>query len=173
MPAISPISEDAVIFFSVKLSLISFLKQSAMHRKKPDVDVINDVLLMAIEAYPGNEFLKGLHSQYHDRGGLSRKQLQGLHLKAVKAGTIPAGKLATIEAEILKKPVRFKSERPAAKPLYTKDLHHDRLIREILEKYPEHKKVLFLQTKFENNQPLTPWEVTELERFHKILLKPT
>jgi hypothetical protein len=142
-----------------------------MHRKKPDVDVINDVLLMAIDAYPGNEFLTSLHRQYQDLGGLSRKQLQGLHQKAMKAGNIPAAKLATIEAEILKKPIRFRSELPAAKPLYNKNETVGRMISGVLDKFPEHKKVLFLKLKYDNNEILTPMEITELERFHRVLLK--
>ena len=52
-----------------------------MQRKKPDVDVVNDVLLKAIAAYPENAFVKSLHYQYHERGGLSKKQLEGLFQK--------------------------------------------------------------------------------------------
>jgi hypothetical protein len=39
-------------------------------------------------------------------------------------------------------------------------------------KYPEHKKVLFLKLKYDNNELLQPGEITELERFHKIASKP-
>jgi hypothetical protein len=139
-----------------------------MQRKKSDVDVINDVLVLTMAAYPDSEFVRSLHKQYHDRGGLSKKQLEGLYQKALKAKTVPPGKLATIEAEILKKPTRFKSALPEPTPLYTKDARIGQLITETLEKYPEHKKVLFLKLKYENNELLQPGEITELERFHKI-----
>jgi hypothetical protein len=91
----------------------------------------------------------------------------------LKANNVPPGKLATIEAEILKKPTRFKSALPEPKPLYTKDVRIGQLISEILEKYPEHKKVLFLKLKYDNNELLQPGEITELERFHKIARKAT
>lgn len=144
-----------------------------MHRKKADVDVINDVLVLTMEAYPDSEFVRSLHNQYHNRGGLSKKQLEGLYQKALKAKNVPPGKLATIEAEILKKPTRFKSALPEPKPLYTKDVRIGQLISEILERYPEHKKVLFLKLKYDNNELLQPGEITELERFHKIARKAT
>ena len=142
-----------------------------MQRKKTDVDVINDVLLLTMAAYPDSVFVKSLHQQYHNRGGLSKKQLEGLYQKALKANNVPAGKLATIEAEILKKPTRFKSDLPESRPLYKKDERIGLLIKETLEKYPEHKKVLFLKLKYENNELLQPGEITELERFHKIAKK--
>jgi hypothetical protein len=148
-------------------------KNVVMQRKKADVDVINDVLALTMEAYPDSEFVRSLHNQYHNRGGLSKKQLEGLYQKALKANNVPPGKLATIEAEILKKPTRFKSELPEPKPLYTKDIRIGQLISEILEKYPEHKKVLFLKLKYDNNELLQPGEITELERFHKIARKAT
>ena len=43
-----------------------------IQRKKPDVDIINDDLVAAMEAYPKSDFVKSLHQQYHERGGLSR-----------------------------------------------------------------------------------------------------
>jgi hypothetical protein len=148
------------------------LQTVIMQRKKSDVDVINDVLVLTMAAYPESEFVRSLHRQYHNWGGLSKKQLEGLYQKALKAGNVPQGKLATVEAEILKKPTRFKSSLPEPAPLYKKDSRIGKLISEILEKYPEHKKVLFLRLKYDNNELLSPAEVTELERFHKILRKP-
>jgi hypothetical protein len=83
--------------------------------------------------------------------------------------TIPAGKLATLEAMILKRPNRFKSTLPENTPLYTKDTRIGQLITTILEKYPQHKRVLFFKAKYDNNELLSSAEITELERFHKLL----
>ena len=43
------------------------------------------------------------------------------------------------------------------------------IITSILEKYPQHKAVLFLQVKYENNETLTTTEIADLERFYKFL----
>jgi hypothetical protein len=142
-----------------------------IQRKKPDVDIINDVLLAAIEAYPDSAFVKSLHQQYHERGGLSKKQLQGLFYKAEKIAGLPVNKLATLEAEILKKPTRYKSSLPANTPLYTKDVEAGKLIEDILAKYPQHKRVLFFKTKYDNNETLSAPEMTELKKFYSVLMK--
>ncbi len=140
-----------------------------MHRKKPDVDVIKDLLELTLVAYPASTFLKSLAFQYEERGGLSKKQLEGLYKKAEKVETIPPNKLATLEAVLLKRPTRYKSAKPENTPLYTKDTRTGELIAGILEKYPQHKRVLFFKTKYDNNELLSPAEITELERFHKLL----
>lgn len=140
-----------------------------MDRKKPDVDVISDVLKMALAAYPDSTFIQSLSFQYIERGGLSKKQLEGLYKKAVSVKSIPAAKLSTIEAIILKKPTRYKSPLPVPKPLYEKDTKPEVLINAILEKFPQHKRVLFLKTKYDNNEILSSIEVAELEKFYKLL----
>ena len=140
-----------------------------MQRKRPDVDVINDILEAALEAYPASGFIQSLLYQYQERGGLSKKQLEGLYQKAAKVKTIPANKLATLEAEILKRPTRYKSSLPPPSPLYTKDQNAGEQIAEILAKYPQHKRVLFLKLKYDNNEPLSPAETAELKRFHTLL----
>ena len=141
-----------------------------MYRKKPDVDIINDILQAALLAYPHSSFIQSLSFQYQERGGLSKKQLEGLYKKAAKIGTIPPNWLATLEAEILKRPTRYKSTPPTPKPLYTKDETIGRMVSSILEKYPQHKRVLFFKSKYDNNEPLSPTELAELEKFYKILL---
>lgn len=141
-----------------------------IQKKKPGVDVILDVLKEANEAYPDSEFIKSLLFQYQERGGLSKKQLEGLHSKASKVGSIPEAKLATLRAIILKKHAKHRSELPAPTPLYTKDESVGKMINDILEKYPQHKRVLFYKTKFDNNETLQATEKTELERFKKLLL---
>ncbi len=144
-----------------------------MNRKKPGVDVIDDVLKEALEAYPSSVFLNSLYNQYQERGSLSKKQLEGLYGKASKIATVSTAKLATLEAEILKRPNRYKSPLPPNTPLYQTDTASGKLIGEILEKYPQHKRVLYFKNRCDNNEILTPADKAELEKFYKLLLKKT
>ncbi len=134
-----------------------------------DVDVIRDILEQTEIAFPASSFVKSIHQQYLNRGGLSKKQLEGLYQMAQKVNTIPVGKLSTLEAIILKKPTRYKSEKPAPAPLYKKDDELGQKMEAILEKYPQHKRVLFLKVKYENNEVFSSTELAELERFYKLL----
>ena len=141
-----------------------------MYRKKLEVDIILEVLNTAMIAYPSSTFIKSLLFQYQERGGLSKKQLEGLHGKASKIKDIPQNWLATLEAEILKRPTRFKSTAPPPKPLYEKDEKTGNMIDAILKKYPQHKRILFFQSRYQNNESLSASELAELEKFHKLLL---
>ena len=141
-----------------------------MQRKKPDVDIISDLLKETLTARPDSTFVQSLLYQYQERGGLSKKQLQGLYSKASKIKTISPHKLATLEAVILKMPTKFKSSLPPATPLYNKNTDTEKLITGILEKYPQHKRVLFLKTKYDNNEVLSSSELAELQRFYKVLI---
>jgi DNA repair protein RadC len=140
-----------------------------MQRLKPDVDIVLDILKAVAEAQPLSSFAQSILHQYQERGGLSKKQLEGLYNKASKVKTILPGKLATLEAIILKKPNRYKSALPAAEPLYKKDEAAGQLIESILAKYPQHKRVLFLKSKHENNEVLTAADLAELQKFGKLL----
>ena len=142
-----------------------------MYRKKPDVDIINDILQAALAAYPASTFIQSLSHQYMERGGLSKKQLEGLLKKVKRLDTIPASKIATLEAEILKRPTRYKSSLPPATPLYSKDEHTGTMISEILAKYPQHKRVLFFKMKYDNNEVLSASEIAELKKFHSLAKK--
>ena len=133
------------------------------------LDVTKDILELTEAAFPESTFVKSLHQQYLNRGGLSKKQLEGLYQIAQKVNTIPVGKLSTLEAIILKKPNRYKSEKPAATPLYKKDEELGKKIDAILEKYPQHKRVLFLKAKYENNEIFSSTEIADLEKFYKLL----
>lgn len=133
------------------------------------LDVTRDILELTEAAFPESVFVKSLHQQYLNRGGLSKKQLEGLYQMAQKVNTIPAGKLSTLEAIILKKPTRYKSEKPEPTSLYKKDESLEGKIAAVLEKYPQHKRVLFLKTKYDNNEVLTSAEITEIEKFFKML----
>jgi hypothetical protein len=150
-----------------------FLLHSMINRLfiMADVDVVSDIIKKTMEAHPASNFVQSLAHQYLVRGWLSKKQLEGLYNKAQRVASIPAGKLATLEAQILKMPTRYKSSKPEAVPLYVKDERVAGLLNSILAKYPQHKRVLFLETKFNTNQSLSAIEITELEKFGKLLLK--
>ncbi len=137
-------------------------------KKKTGVDVLND-LMVEILLQRDSEFVKSLLKQYHERGGLSKKQMQGLYNKAQKINNLPTSWLATLEAEILKKPTRYKSALPENKPLFVKDEKTGGMIGVILSKYPQHKRVLFFKSKYDNNETLTTAEIAELEKFMKAL----
>ena len=140
-----------------------------MHRIRPDVDIIKDLLEAVLLAQPHSVFTQSLLKQYQERGGLSKKQLEGLYNKASKMNSIPPNKLATLEAIIMKRPNRYKSSLPATTPLYAKDESAGQLIDSILKKYPQHKRVLFFKAKYDNNEPLSSSEMTELQKFVKML----
>jgi hypothetical protein len=141
-----------------------------MENKKQGIDIINEVLEACILAYPVSSFIISLYKQYISRGWLTKKQLQGLHGKAQKIKDLPPGKLAALEAIINKMPTRYKTEAPTeAKPIYQKDESTGKLIQAILEKYPQHKRALFLQSKYQNNEPLTSSEINDLKNFSKLL----
>jgi hypothetical protein len=140
-----------------------------MDKKKPSVDIINEVLEECILAYPISSFVISIYQQYIKRGSLSKKQLQGLYGKAQKIEGLSAGKLATLEAVINKMATRYKSEAPPVKPLYQKEESAGQLIEAILARYPQHKRVLFLKSKYENNEVLSSTEIADLKRFGQLL----
>lgn len=144
---------------------------SFLYSMKQRIDVIEKVLNACYQHNPDALFIMSLMHQYEERGSLSRKQLQGLLLKAQKVKDMPPNWLATLEATILKMPVR---EKAAASQTATKPATPSKeaaLIEQILAKYPQHKAILHLQQKLQQQQSLTPPEQTELERFARLLLK--
>jgi hypothetical protein len=140
-----------------------------MQPQKDRLDMVNEVLEQCILAYPLSSFIISLYKQYQQRGSLSKKQLQGLYGKASKIESLPPGKLAAIEAIIKRMPTRNKSELPETKPLFEKEESTGRLILEILDKYPNHKRVLFLKAKYDNHEIFSPADLTDLKRFHALL----
>ncbi len=140
-----------------------------MDFKKQRIDIVNEVLEDCIKAYPVSSFVISLYKQYQQRGSLSKKQLQGLYSKASKIEDISVGKLGTLEAIIKRMPTRFKSELPPAKPMFEKDKDAGILIEEILSKYPHHKRVLFIKSRYDNNEKLTAIELAELKRFRQMI----
>jgi hypothetical protein len=141
-----------------------------MYQKKPGIDIIGKILDACYGHNPDALFVMSLMHQYEERGSLSKKQLEGLLSKAQKVKEIPPNWLGTLEAIILKMPTRYKSENPVvAAPVYEKDAEADKLIKSILAKYPQHKRVLFLQLKYNNREPISSDEINELKRFYKAL----
>lgn len=139
------------------------------NNKKKEIDIVNDILEECIIAYPVSSFVISLYKQYRQRGSLSKKQLEGLHSKASKIENIQTGKLATLEAIIKKMPTRSKSELPENKPMLEKDETMGKIITTILTKYPQHKRVLFLKSKYDNNDLLSATDTDELKKFEKLL----
>jgi hypothetical protein len=139
--------------------------------RKPEIDSINVLLEECIMAFPVSSFVISLYKQYQQRGSLSKKQLQGLYDKASGIKDLAPGKLAAVEAIIKRMPTRFKSAIPENKPLYEKDEATGDMIRFILSKNPTHKRALFLQSKFNNNEPFTPAELNELKKFVQVFSK--
>jgi hypothetical protein len=140
-----------------------------MKSSKPKIDIVNDLLEDCILAFPVSSFIISLYKQYQQRGSLSKKQLQGLHSKASKIENVNESKLGTLEAIIKRMPTRYKSELPPPAPLFEKDTTARILIEEILAKYPQHKRVLFLQSKYENNEKLSATEISELKKFRQLI----
>jgi hypothetical protein len=142
-----------------------------MRRIKPEVDIVLDILQAVAQANPENIFTQSILQQYQERGGLSKKQLQGLYGKAQKVEGIPVNKLATLEAIILRKHEKTKSDLPVATPLYTKNKELGAMIDEILVKYPLHKRVLFIKSKYDNNEVLTSTDISDLKTFVKLVTR--
>jgi hypothetical protein len=141
-----------------------------MYKKKPGIDIIAKVLDAVYEHNTDALFTMSLMHQYEERGSLSKKQLEGLYQKAQRVTGLAPNLLGTLEAIILKMPTRHKSTVEVITPTYSKDPLIGKQIAEILEKYPLHKRVVFLRAKYDNNELLSGDELTEIRKFHKILL---
>jgi hypothetical protein len=142
-----------------------------MIKRKPGIDIIDKILDTCYKHNPDALFIMSLMHQYEERGSLSKKQMEGLYLKAEKVPDLPPSWLATLEAMILKRPSRDKTPPVPLKPMYVPDEQSEIYIAGILEKYPEHKRVLFLQSKINNKEFMSQDEKKELEKFHRLLIK--
>lgn len=140
-----------------------------MPQNKPKLDIINMLLEDCIIAFPVSSFVISIYQQYQRRGWLGKKQLQGLYDKASKISGVPPGRLAALESIIKKMPTRERSELPENKPMIVKNEEAGKLIDDILAKYPQHKRVLFLKVKYDNNETLTTADVSELKKFKRLL----
>jgi hypothetical protein len=146
-----------------------------MLSKNKKIDVIEKLLALCYEHNKDALFIMSLMHQYEERGSLSKKQLQGLLLKAQKIKEIPAHQIAAVEAIVLKMPTRDKTPvqktTPANSEAETQIAAALAQTEQILAVYPFHKQVLLLRSKLMSHQSLTPQEQADLNKFVKILLK--
>ncbi|MGN6299416.1 MAG: hypothetical protein ACTHM7_21665 [Ginsengibacter sp.] len=140
-----------------------------MQNNKSKLDIINMLLEDCIIAFPVSSFVISIYQQYQRRGWLSKKQLQGLYDKASKIKGVLPGRLAALESIIKKMPTRQKSELPENAPLFEKNEEAGKLIEEILSKFPQHKRVLFLKSRYDNNEILSANDIAELKKFRQYL----
>ena len=140
-------------------------------RINPDIDIVAYIIDEVLKAKPEDAFCKSIKIQYIERGGLSKKQLEGLQSKAQKITGIHPGKMATLEAIIKKKHVTHRSEVTVTKTEKIIDVISGDMITTILAKYPDHKRVLFFKTLFDKDGQLSDLEKSELEKFHTYILK--
>jgi hypothetical protein len=142
-----------------------------MYKNKPKLDIINMLLEDCIMAYPVSSFIISIYQQYQKRGWLTKKQLEGLYDKSAKINGVLPGRLAALESIIKSMPNRDRSDLPENTPMFQRDESVGQIIDEILVKYPQHKRVLFLKARYENDQIIIPSEIAELNKFKKLLLK--
>ncbi len=144
-------------------------------QKSHKIDVIEKLLTLCYEHNKDALFIMSLMHQYEERGSLSKKQLEGLLLKAQKIKEIPAHQIAAVEAIVLKMPTRDKT--PINKSAAANDPIKESIglalvkVDQILMLYPAHKQVQLFRFKLNNNQPLSAQEQTELDKFSRLLLK--
>lgn len=156
--------------FLIEAGIAVILTCFLMYKPKPGIDIIGKILDALYAHNPDALFVMSLMHQYEERGSLSKKQLQGLLSKAQKVPGMPASWLGTLEAIILKMPTRYKSVEPIIKsPIYQQDAELGLLIQSILNRYPQHKRVLFLKARYDNHEPLSAEEQKELRKFIKLL----
>ncbi|KIC92968.1 hypothetical protein [Flavihumibacter solisilvae] len=138
---------------------------------KPSIDIINTVLEDCIIAYPVSSFIISLYKHYLKWGTLSKKQLIGLHAKASQIEGIAPGKLAAIETIIKRMPDKVKPVEITRSPVVTKDSSIGETLERLLAAYPNHKRGLFLQSKFQLNESFSPEEMADIKRLKQMLDK--
>jgi len=146
-----------------------------MPSKNKKIDVIDKLLSLCYAHNKDALFIMSLMHQYEERGSLSKKQLEGLLLKAQKIKEIPAHQIAAVEAIVLKMPTRDKTPVKKRTPsIDESQVHISAALAQtdqILAAYPSHKQVLLLRSKLMGHQALTPQEQADLTKFVKILIK--
>jgi hypothetical protein len=146
-----------------------------MLSKNKKIDVIDKLLSLCYAYNKDALFIMSLMHQYEERGSLSKKQLEGLLLKAQKIKEIPAHQIAAVEAIVLKMPNRDKTPVQKTTPAISEAEAQIAAARaqteQVLALYPSHKQVLLLRSKLMSHQSLTPQEQADLTKFVKILVK--
>lgn len=144
----------------------------ALPGKKKKVDVIDKLLEACYQHNKDALFVMSLMHQYEERGSLSKKQLEGLVSKARKVPDIPVGWLAAVEAIILKMPTRDKTPVNLTKTETTDPYEKwQALISGILNKFPDHKRILYFNTIIQQRKPFSVTEQQELEKFYRLLIE--
>ena len=141
-----------------------------LQRINPDIDIVAYIIEAVLTAKPNDKFCKSISIQYMERGGLSKKQLEGLQGKATRISGINPGRLATLEAIIKKKHVTHRSEATLTAVIKKNDEEAGNMIAAILEKYPQHKRVLVFRSNYKKDGMLALKEKEELFRFYKLLI---
>ena len=145
----------------------------ALTGKKKKIDVIDKLLEACYQHNKDALFVMSLMHQYEERGSLSKKQLEGLLLKAKKAQDIPAGLIAGVEAIVLKMPTRDKTPVEETKNREQESGEKwNELLKQILEKYPQHKRLLFLKAQLDQRKNVSAAEQKEIEKFYQLLILP-
>lgn len=146
-----------------------------MLSKNKKIDVIDKLLSLCYAHNKDALFIMSLMHQYEERGSLSKKQLEGLLLKAQKIKEIPAHQIAAVEAIVLKMPTRDKTPVQKTTPVINEAQAQISTALaqadQILALYPAHKQVLLLKSKLTSHQLLTPQEQADLTKFVKMLVK--
>ena len=146
-----------------------------MLSKNRKIDVIDKLLSLCYAHNKDALFIMSLMHQYEERGSLSKKQLEGLLLKAQKIKEIPAHQIAAVEAIVLKMPTRDKTPvqktTPAINEAQAQISAALAQTDQVLALYPAHKQVLLLKSKLTSHQLLTPQEQADLTKFVKMLVK--
>ena len=142
-----------------------------MSSSKQRLDIINKILDACYRYNPDALFIMSMMHQYEERGSLSKKQLEGLYQKALKVPDMPVNWMATLQATINKMHTREKAPATNSSPLFLKDEAIGSKMSAILQQYPQHKRVIFLYSKYQKNELLLPAETAEIEKFYKLLVK--
>lgn len=136
-------------------------------QNKKELDVVDKILNACYEHNKDALFVMSLMHQYEARKWLTKKQLQGLYLKAKKIESIPNGWLATLEAIINKMPNRDKT---IIETKITLTQNNDALFQKInliLQKYPHHKTILALKEKIEKEKTASQIDIKTIEQIFK------
>lgn len=142
-----------------------------MNSSGSDINIVEEVLKIMLQARPDSEFIQSLWKQFCERGGLSKKQLEGLHSKASKVKEMSPARLATLEAIIKARPTRHRSEATITAKPEPKDEQVGKQLQDILDKYPQHKRGLFLKSRYDKGELLNQSEKDEIQKFLKFINK--
>ncbi len=141
-----------------------------MSGSNSSVDIVAELIQAVIQARPEDSFCLSIWQQYQERGNLSKKQLEGLLGKATKFTEVSPGKLATLEAIIKRKNQVHRTENSEIKETIKDDAPLQEM-NMILEKYPEHKRILFLKSRWIKDEIFTQAEIDDISRLKKLLCK--